>query len=1106
MEVSGQNYNPVKEKIILIERLEFNLDSFSIIPNSLKIFSKDSTLINKTSYLINEIDAKIKISDTTLFGGILTFQYSVYPVLLSKSFYHRKLTFTEPENNANSYWKKDKSFKINTNNSDLTREGNISRNIMMGNAQDLSILSNIDLRISGTLSQNLQIQSVISDNNLPFQEDGSSYKLQEFDKVYIRIFNEENEIITGDIFTQNNSRFLKFKRKAKGIILNNSRKWNKFTYTNSSSVSMSKGKYANNSFQGTEGNQGPYKLKGNNGENYIIVLSGTEKVYMDGEILERGIDKDYIIDYNSSEIIFTNKHLITKDKRIYIEFEYNDKSYAQSIITSNQNINNDKLDFSFFLYSETDWKNQNYLTELSDTDKQTLSENGDTEIDIFSSSIDSVTFSEERILYQKVDTLINGNPILFYRFSSHPDSSIYQIKFTEVNQNEGHYILKEEGINGKIYKWIPPIFSGEIIVPQGNYTPNIRIIAPKSKTIISSELHYIISDRLEIQTNATLENSDENLFSDLDDENNNSLSSYFEIKYKLINSKTWQLITRNSLELIAENYTGINKYREIEFGRNWNIINVDGNQLLQKNELILLKKNTELLKYQYQNLKIGEHYSGFRNSLVLNYKKDKVRLKSDGKLSVIKINDYSSSLLFYNSNLNYKMKYFDVDISFNIEDIMNINNDETLENSKSFTELSSKLKNEIIEIELVKRNDSKISDFSKSDQININIKLYKNRNLKYNSSIIYRNLNYMSDSLTDENNLLSDNKLQVNLWNDFVKIEGKYELGKGKQAKKEKSFIKVPAGLGTHNWIDQNSNGIQELNEFVISLFQDEAEYVSLLLPSSQLENMYILNYNQHISVDLKKISKNKFIRRFYFSNNYQIQNKNKVFNINPYSENSLDSSISYLFQDIKSASFNRNNKKFSLQIYNKTSIIQNSFSYGTDQQIISENKVRCSSLLWGRIKNNIHFTSGNKENISSFFENKNYAYTYKKIEENIKIKKGGNSSLNIHYIYQNKEILQSDDGIISNEIGLSIQQIQNEKYSFESSFKFINIQSTLSANSILTYELMEGLMGGNNLVWGIKYGTKLKNNLQVDLQYNGRKSENSNIKHVGNMGITAYF
>ena len=70
---------------------------------------------------------------------------------------------------------------------------------MIGNAQDLSVLSNIDLRIVGKLTDDIKIQAVISDNNLPFQEDGSTYKLQEFDKVYVRIYNDMNELIAGDV-------------------------------------------------------------------------------------------------------------------------------------------------------------------------------------------------------------------------------------------------------------------------------------------------------------------------------------------------------------------------------------------------------------------------------------------------------------------------------------------------------------------------------------------------------------------------------------------------------------------------------------------------------------------------------------------------------------------------------------------------------------------------------------------------------------------------------------------------------------------------------------------------------------------------------------------
>ena len=158
----------------------------------------------------------------------------------------------------------------------------------------------------------------------------------------------------------------------------------------------------------------------------------------------------------------------------------------------------------------------------------------------------------------------------------------------------------------------------------------------------------------------------------------------------------------------------------------------------------------------------------------------------------------------------------------------------------------------------------------------MNLDFNKFNYFKYNTNLKYRNLDYTADSLKDENHLLSSNNFKISLFNNFIQLNKRYELGKGNK-KKEKSYIKVPSGMGTHNWIDNNNNGIQELNEFS-PVFQDEAEYVVLLYLLLMLEDIYFLEYNQSITADLNKITKRKILKKYISKASIRFKIRIKIF------------------------------------------------------------------------------------------------------------------------------------------------------------------------------------------------------------------------------------
>jgi hypothetical protein len=176
------------------------------------------------------------------------------------------------------------------------------------------------------------------------------------------------------------------------------------------SGALTRGRFNSNNFIGIDGVQGPYRLIGADNEVNIVVIAGSEKVYLDGVIMIRGESNDYTIDYSTGQVKFTNRRLITNASRIVVDFQYSDKKYSRSFIAAQTKTSlfKERLNLSFSYFRERDDKDKPIDFILNDTDRAILSQAGS---DRFKASKSGVTFAGR-------DT--SGKPLDFmYRFPIH---------------------------------------------------------------------------------------------------------------------------------------------------------------------------------------------------------------------------------------------------------------------------------------------------------------------------------------------------------------------------------------------------------------------------------------------------------------------------------------------------------------------------------------------------------------------------------------------------------------------------------------------------------------------------------------------------------------
>ena len=1123
----------LRQKIFKTNTDSLKIDTISIVPNTFSV-----TNIPPSDYRLDFVNAMLYWKKKPR-AETVTITYRVFPFQLNPVAQRMKYDsvmnnfFTAPfEFNAGLTNDQRGIFDFGT----LKAEGSLGRQIGFGNSQDAVVNSTLNLQLSGMLGDSIEIQAAITDNNIPIQPDGNTQQLNEFDQVYLQFKKRNWQLNLGDIdIRQNQNYFLNFYKRLQGISFQTTNRISKSINSKTLvSGSIAKGKFNRQAINGLEGNQGPYRLQGANNEFFFIVLANTERVFIDGELLQRGEDQDYVINYNSAEISFTPKRMITKDSRIQVEFEYADRNYLNANLYLSQEFDiNSKFKIRLGAFNNNDAKNSQINQVLDTKQIQFLADLGDSTQRAFYPAAIVDSFAADKILYEKIYAGLDS----FYQYSTNPVVARYNLSFADVKQGNGNYIPDFNGANGKVYKYIAPIAG----IRQGQYEPVQILVAPKKQQIINLGIDYTIDKNTLLKTEIATSNNDVNTFSAKDDGDDRGWAAKFQLSQERIlpTARKLQLTTLLDYEYVQKKFKPLERLRTVEFSRDWGLplFSPPADESIIKASAGIKDKSNHSFSYQFINYHRSDKYNGYQNAVVHTGNWNGWYINNQFIVTnFTTLNDKGTFLrpVIDLSKRFSKLNNWRLGVRYALEQntARNKTSDTLIPVSFSFDSYSVYLKSDE-----KKQNRYGITFFTRSDKypagknfirgdrslnLNLQTELLANPKRQFYLNTTFRRLQVYDAVLSkqkEDETILGRAEYVMNEWRGLLTGNLLYEVGAGQEQRRDFAYLEVPAGTGQYAWIDYDNDGVQQLNEFELAAFPDQAKFIRILTPTNEFIKANFITFNYSVTINPRSVltqtdlkGMRKFLSKLILVTSLQTSKKSisaGTFEFNPFKYGLNDTALVTLNTSLlNTLSFNRFNSQWGADFSNLRNTGKSLLTYGYESRKLND------WLVKGRwnISRSFLLTMNGKKGTAALltpqFANRNYELSIYSAEPLLIYIKGTSFRLSAGYRFDSKKNREIYGGEKSVSHSFTMESKYNilQSGSITGKFTFNTIDYNAVANSTVSYIMLDGLLPGKNYLWSLGLSKRLVNNLELNFLYDGRKSGKSKTVHVGRVGITALF
>ncbi|HEY8735342.1 MAG TPA: hypothetical protein VIL90_12305, partial [Puia sp.] len=194
--------------------------------------------------------------------------------------------------------------------------------------------------------------------------------------------------------------------------------------------------------------------------------------------------------------------------------------------------------------------------------------------------------------------------------------------------------------------------------------------------------------------------------------------------------------------------------------------------------------------------------------------------------------------------------------------------------------------------------------------------------------------------------------------------------------------------------------------------------------------------------------------------------------------------------------------------VSNNTNVSKALLTYGYQTQTFKEWTLRTrwniskSFLMNVILKDGSNYLFTNNTSLG----NSNYNITHYSIAPDLSYTQRANLRITVGYSYnpQKNDLQYGGETSYSSAINTIIKYNLVQNTSLEAKFTLNDLRYSGTANTTVSYIMLDGLLPGKNYLWGLDLTKKLGSFLELNINYEGRKPGEGHVIHTGRASIRA--